>query len=129
MSNAELKRRLRRAALIVLLLGLASAALIYAFADEAPEAALGYVIVNGSAYPMSASDSKIYRREIQQFGGKAALLFDDLRRWFVQLWRGKALARTVAWISVLLALGLYALAGALGPDAGGDSTKQADRPG
>ena len=131
MSNAELKQRLRFFAFIVLLAGLCGALLIHLFAADVPDDSLGYVIVNGMAYPLAAGDSKKYRREVERFGGRAALAFDDFGRWFGDLWRGKTLAKTVAWISILLSLGVYVFANTLGPDppssAGGDEGER-DKP-
>jgi hypothetical protein len=131
MSNAELKRRLRLSCLIILVAGLCSAMLIYLLAEDIPDDSLGYVVVNGTVYPLATRDSKKYRREVQRFGGKAALLFDDFNRWFAERWQGKALATTVAWISVLLALGIYLFANSLAPDArpDGEDTCERDRPG
>jgi len=121
MSNAELKKRLRLSCLVILLAGLCGALLIYLLAEDTPDASLGYVVVNGAVYPLATRDSKKYRREVQRFGGKAAVAFDDFGRWFGELWRGKILAKTVAWISVLLALGIYLFANTLRPDAPSES--------
>ena len=131
MSNAELKRRLRLACIVILAAGLCGAMLIYRFAADVPDDALGYVVVNGTVYPVATSDSRQYRREVERFGGKAALLFDDFDRWFAQLWRGKALAKTVAWISILLSLGIYLFASSLQPDArpDGEDTRERDESG
>jgi hypothetical protein len=117
MSNAELKKRLRLSCLVILLAGLCGALLIYLVAEETPDDSLGYAVVNGTVYPLATRDSKKYRREVERFGGKAALVFDDFNRWFGELWRGKTLAKTVAWISVLLAVGIYLFANTLRPDA------------
>jgi hypothetical protein len=131
MNNAELKKRLRLSCLVILVAGLCSAMLIYLLAEDVPDDSLGYVVANGTVYPLSTSDSKKYRREIQRFGGKAALVFDDFNRWFVELWQGKTLAKTVAWISILLSLGIYLFANSLGPDARADSpdARERDKPG
>ena len=131
MNNAELKKRLRLSCLIILVAGLCSAMLIYLVAEDVPDDSLGYVMVNGTVYPLATSDSKKYRREVQRFGGKAALLFDDFNRWFAELWQGKALGTTVAWISILLSLAIYLIANALGPDARSDSqdSRERDDPG
>jgi hypothetical protein len=126
MSNAELKRRLRLSCLLILVVGLCGAMLIYLLAEDVPDASLGYSVVNGTVYPLSTRDSKIYRREVQRFGGKAALLFDDINRWFAELWQGKALAGTVAWISILISLGLYLFANILAPDARSDGKDNRD---
>lgn len=116
MNNAELRKLLHRGCFIVLAVGLCSALLIYLLAEDVPDDSLGYVVASGTLYPLSTRDSKTYRREIQRFGGKAALAFDDFSRWFAELWRGKTLAKTVACISILLSLGIYLFARALGPD-------------
>jgi len=131
MSNSELKRRLRLACLAVLVAGLCAALLIYAVAGDVQDDSLGYVVVNGAVYPLSTRDSKTYRREVQRFGGKAALAFDDFSRWFAALWQGKRLAATVAWLSVLVALGLYLFANSVAPDAGSQRppTRERDGPG
>jgi hypothetical protein len=131
MSNAELKQRLRVICLVILAAGLCGAMLIYLLADDIPDDSLGYVIVNGTVYPLATRDSKKYRREVERLGGKAALAFDDFNRWFTQLWQGKTLAKTVAWISILLSLGIYLFANALQPDARSDSqeVREPDKPG
>lgn len=127
MSNAELKQRLRLSCLIVLLAGLGAAMLIYVFAEDIPDDSLGYVIVSGTVHPLATRDSKKYRREVERFGGKAALLFDDFNGWVAQLWQGKTLAKTVAWISVLLSLGIYLFANSLRPDPPSDSQDASER--
>jgi hypothetical protein len=131
MSNAELKRRLRLGGLVILLAGLCGGSLIYLLADDVPDASLGYTVANGVVYPLSTGDSKKYRREVERFGGKAALLFDDFGRWFGELWRGKMLGKTVAWLSVLFSLGTYLFANSLRADAPHDKAaeREPDGPG
>ena len=131
MSNAELKKRLRLSCLIILVAGLCGAMLIYVLAEDIPDDSLGYVSVNGTLYPLATRDSKKYRREVERFGGKAALAFDDFNHWFAELWQGKTLAKTVAWISILLSLGIYLFANSLGPDAqpGSEDARKRDKPG
>jgi hypothetical protein len=92
------------------------ALLIYVSADDAPADAFGYLIVDGVAYPTAGTRSKTYIRDLERFGGKSAVLFDEINRWFAGLWQGKALAKTVAWISVSLSLGLFLFARWLRPD-------------
>ena len=101
----------------MLAIGLASAVLIYVTAEEAPETGAGYVIVEGQSYVIPYSASRTYNRDLERFGGKAAVLFDELNRWFAGLWRGKALATTVASISVFVALVLFAAAKLEPPDS------------
>jgi hypothetical protein len=100
------------AALLVLVSGLLGGGAIYFTAgDPEPDA---YIIVGDTAYAYDPTTSKTYVREIERFGGKAALLFDDFNRWFASLWRGKALGITIAWISAAAALLLYWIAKARG---------------
>ncbi len=86
-------------ALIVLVVGLASAGIVYLTADEADSAAMEQIY-----------GSKQYQRQLRQFGGKASVVFDDLWRWFDARWRGKQLGLTIGWISVAVALALYLVA-------------------
>jgi hypothetical protein len=127
MSNAELKKRLRLSSLIILVAGLCGAMLIYLLAEDIPDDSLGNVIVNGVVYPLATRDSKKYRHEVERFGGKASLLFDDLSRWFAERWQGKTLGTTLAWISILVSLGIYLFANSLGPDARSDSRDARER--
>jgi hypothetical protein len=128
MTNLELKRRLRLSGLIILLVGLSAALFLYHFGVDVPDDTLGYMVVNGTAYPLSTSDSKRYRHDLERFGGKTAVMFDDFNRWFTQLWQGKALGTTIAWISALVALGLFLFAQSL-PDAVPDSQDPGGRDG
>jgi hypothetical protein len=84
----------------VLVAGLCSAVLIHVTAGDAPESAAVHEMVN----------SKPYQHELRRFGGKAAVLFDELNRWFDGLWQGKTLAFTVAWISIFISLGVFLFA-------------------
>jgi len=96
------RTRLFLAAAIVLVAGLSSAAAIYLVADDEPEST-SYVIVGDAAYPVDPTRTKTYVRQLERFGGKAAVLFDDFNRWFAGLWQGKALGVTVGWISIATA--------------------------
>jgi hypothetical protein len=109
-SNAQLKLRLYRACLLVLAAGLCAAALAFALVPEATEEGVDYVVVDGVAYPVDQRRTKPYARTRERFGGKAALLFDDLNRWFAGLWRGKALALTIACLSTGVAIAMYLFA-------------------
>jgi hypothetical protein len=96
------------AAAIVLVLGLLSGGVIYLVAEDDSESA-SYVIVGDAAYPVDPTRTKTYVRQLERFGGKAAVLFDDFNRWFAARWEGKALGITVAWLSVFVALLLVAI--------------------
>jgi hypothetical protein len=111
MSNAQLKARLYLACLLVLAAGLCSAALIYVTAtEEEADSGGNYIVVDGVAHPVAPQLSKRYVRTLEQFGGKAAVLFDEIDRWFSGLWHGRALAATVACLSTVVAAALFLFA-------------------
>lgn len=91
---------LKLASFLVLVIGLGIAAGIYFFAPERDE--------NMAMYEIAAS--KQYARTLQQFGGRQAVLFDEMQTWFGSLWRGKQLGVTIGWISIGAAVILYVAA-------------------
>jgi hypothetical protein len=93
----------------VLVAGLLSAATIYLVADD-EATATAYVIVGDVAYPVDPTRTKTYVRQLERFGGKAAVLFDEFNRWFAGLWQGKALGVTIGWISVAAAVVIFWIA-------------------
>ena len=92
---------------IILLVGLGSAIYIYQTAEDDLSSALGYEIVGGSAYPIMPQDSKIYRHDLELYGGKAAVLADEFTRWIAGLWHGKSLAYTLAFITFIISFGFF----------------------
>jgi hypothetical protein len=76
-------------------------------------------LVDGSSYSVPLNTNKLYVRDVQRFGGKAALLFDDLGRWFAERWQGRALAGTILWISIIVSLAVCLVARYLYPDEPG----------
>jgi hypothetical protein len=125
------QKRLYLIGALLLVLGLGSAALIYSNAEDNADLALGYDMVNGVAYPISAKDSKAFQRDVRLYGGKFALLSDELFDWFGSLWRGRRLAFTVAALSVLSSAGLVFVANALRADTDSDvsGTSNSDQSG
>jgi hypothetical protein len=114
--SALSRMRLYVVALAVLGLGMGAALLIYSNADDAPVDAIGYIVVDGMKYPIAAGDSKRYQRDLEMFGGKASVLFDEFTRWFARIWQGKTLGLTLAALSAIVALALFILARVLPPD-------------
>jgi hypothetical protein len=111
------RRILHLAAMAILALGLGAATAIYLLADDTDDSSDNQtILVNGVTYSVPASATKLYVRDLQRFGGKAALVFDDLNRWFSGLWRGRALAGTILWISVIASLAVLLAARYLFPD-------------
>ena len=94
------RTRLRLSALVILALGLASALGIYLAANDAP----------ASAALAEMHGSKPYVHQLERFGGKAAVMFDQFNRWFAGLWEGRQLGITVAWITVVVAGGIFSVA-------------------
>jgi hypothetical protein len=92
---------------MILVAGLGSAILIYQTAQNYSGGVLGYEEGGGSVYPVMPEDSKKYLRDLQLYGGKANVLMDEFRRWFVGLWHGKSLAFTVACISIFVSFGVF----------------------
>lgn len=115
LSNARLKARLTLAAVLLLVAGLTSGMLIHAFADETPPDAIGYIVVDGMKYPIAPNQSKRYVRDLERFGGKASVVFDEFDRWFAGLWRGKTLGITLG-LSALVSAVLFGFAASLPPD-------------
>jgi hypothetical protein len=110
--SARLRRRLYAACVLVLAAGLSCAGWIYARAGDGPDLSGAYqiIVVNGVPQAIAPNESKAYVRDLQRYGGRMAVVFDDINRWFAGLWHGKSLALTVAFLSVLLSLILYFVA-------------------
>ena len=104
---------------IILLIGLGSAIIIYLTADNDSVSVTGYEIVNGELYP--SVPSKKYEHDLEQFGGKSAVLANDFRYWFVGLWHGKSLAVTVAVIAIIASGGIFFVANNLPIDDESDN--------
>ena len=81
------------AGVAVLVAGLVSAALIYAFATDDADAEAAAEI----------SSSRAYQHNLELMGGKFALLSTEFDDWFASLWRGRPLAYTVAVLSIAVA--------------------------
>ena len=84
----------------MLVLGLASALGIYLAADDAPP----------SAALAEMHGSKPYVHQLERFGGKAAVLFDQFNRWFSGLWEGRQLGITLACITIVVAAAMLVAA-------------------
>lgn len=110
------RKRLYLGSALILVIGLCAAAAVYLTAGDDANGAVRYEVIDGVAYPVAPEDSKAYQRELERFGGKANVLAVELTRWFAGLWRGKALAYTLAAVSVAVSLALYVWARILEPE-------------
>jgi len=97
---ANRKTRLYLIGAIVLLVGLGTALLLYLTCEEVPD--------NDGVYQIH--HSKGYQRDLQLMGGQMYLLEDDISLWFEGLWQGRALAHTVASITLFLSFGCFLVA-------------------
>ena len=96
---------------IVLLVGLGSAFLVYRSAEIDLSTALGYEVgYDGSVYPIMPDDSKTYLRSLELYNGKAGVMMDQFRRWFIGLWHGKKLAFTLAFMTIFISIGFFYVA-------------------
>ncbi len=95
---------------VILIVGLTGSVLIYLTPEKQQNNVLGYEEGNGSAYPIRPEDSKLYQRDLELYGGKASLLADQFRRWFIGLWHGRSLAYTAAFMVVLVSFGFFYVA-------------------
>jgi hypothetical protein len=107
-----MRKRLYAACVLVLVAGLGCAAWIYSRVSDDPDISGAYqiIVVNGVPTPIAPNESKAYMRDLQRYGGKMAVIFDDIGRWWDGLWHGKSLALTVAFLTVLASLALYFVA-------------------
>ncbi len=96
-------RRLCGIGVLVLVAGLALAALVFLAAAGEERDVLGYEFADGASYAVTASDSKMYRHELERFGGKAAVLADDLNRWLSSWTHGRRLALVIALAALAVA--------------------------
>ena len=99
---------MRLFALVILIIGLVAGAAIYFYADETQ--AQAYIIVGDTVYPVDPASSKTYQRQLQRYGGKMAVMFDDINRWIAARFEGKQLGITIAAASVAAALVVFAVA-------------------
>jgi hypothetical protein len=116
-SRLPASTRLRVCALLILLLGMGTAAVLYATSPGDDEAAPGdgssYFMEGGTSYTLAPSDSRSYRRSLEYFGGKSAVEMTELREWFAGLWHGTPLAIIIACLTLLASGGCLYLAESL----------------
>jgi hypothetical protein len=92
---------------IILLVGLGSAALIYQRAGNNPYGASGYEGADGNIYSIMPENSKLYRHNLEVYGGKFSVIMDDFRRWLVGLTQGKSLAVIIGCTTIIIAFGFF----------------------
>lgn len=106
-STADRQKRLYVISVLLLVIGLASSVMIFLATDSEQDSDSGYEIVGGHIYPSMNERSKKYMHDLELYGGKAAVIGDELNRWFDGLWQGRSLAYTVACITLVASLGVF----------------------
>jgi hypothetical protein len=119
-----LRKKLYAACALVLVAGLACAGWIYRTAEDGQDLSGAYqiIVVDGVPQTITQGESKAYVRDLRRYGGKTAVLFDEIDRWFMGLWRGKSLALTVAFLTFVVSCGLFLVATSLPGDIIGPSS-------
>ena len=88
---------------IILLVGLGSSVLLYQSVGNEPYGALDF------------ENSKLYRHNLEVYGGKFSVIMDDFRRWFLGLWQGRSLALIIACTTLIISFGVFYAANHLAP--------------
>lgn len=98
--NTDIRTRLVFVSAFVLLLGMGCAVFIYLFAvpEDESDSVFGYKSVGG----VKPEDTKIYRHQVELYGGKAALMAVSFNHWFAGLWQGRRLAFTVIFFTLVI---------------------------
>ena len=94
------RRRINRISALLLFLGLASALVISVLADRPDD----------SPFRSDPRAEKRYLRDLRTIGGKGNEVAAEFQDWFAAQWRGQALARTVALLTVAVTLAYRFLA-------------------
>jgi hypothetical protein len=84
----------------VLLVGLASAGLVYVFAGDDRDSDAAREIASG----------RMYEHNLEMIGGKLNVYLVQFNDWFASLWHGTSLAYTIAVLSVAIALACFWIA-------------------
>ena len=116
--NARRQSRFNLIGTLVLVIGLAASAWIFVTAGDDASDVIGYQIVDGKSYPVTTADSKIYRHDLERFGGKAAIFADDLTRWLSSLWHGRRLALILAVLTIAVSFACFRAAERTSPGMG-----------
>ena len=103
-------KRLYLVGTIILLAGLVSDVMVYVNPSSDDDETAEYEVVGKNVYPGMQLKSKKYVHDLEMYGGKAAVLADELNRWFEDLWHGRTLAYTIAVLSIVTSLSLFAVA-------------------
>jgi hypothetical protein len=99
---------------VILIIGLSSSVLIYQRAEKSTYDVLGY------------ENSKLYRHNLEVYGGKFSVIMDDFSRWFAGLMHGKSLAFIIASTTIIIFSGFYYVANHLRQGSRADARNEND---
>ena len=103
-----MRTRLLICSVLVAVIGLSSALVIYLTAGEdSRDEGFQTVVVDGKTFRIPLASTKMYQRDLRRYGGEAAVLFDDINRWFAALFRGRSLAIITACVTAFVSVGLF----------------------
>jgi hypothetical protein len=108
---------------MIIVAGLGSSFLIYQMARNDTYGASDYEADNRGILSITPENSKLYRHNLEIYGGKFAIIMDDFRRWFVGLWYGKSLAFIIACTTVIISFILFYKANFVVPNSTSDGYK------
>ncbi len=97
MTNASPPLRRRVVTGSILAVGWIAAVVVYATASPVADDPDVYDIEH----------SKRYLRQLEMIGGKAAVFTSELNEWVASLWHGRALAYTIAVLTIAVAIGYW----------------------
>jgi len=112
LSHNNNARLWRVASGFILVFGLLAAAIVYLTTPQIGADSSNHAL-GTAAYSIVPRDSKQYFSDVQNVGGKTALLADDLNWWLADLWHGRRLAYTMAALSMIFALTCFVTGHAL----------------
>jgi hypothetical protein len=99
---------------IILVVGLGSSVLIYQGVGNNPYGGLDF------------ENSRLYRHNLEVYGGKLNVIMDDFIRWFLDLWQGKSLAFIIACTTIIVSFGFFYAANRLSPRSRPDAPNEND---
>ncbi|MCE5312786.1 MAG: hypothetical protein LLF86_06515 [Nitrospiraceae bacterium] len=112
------RKRLHLIMIIILLAGLAGSVSVYLATDD----------TSGDSYEFKPEDSRMFRHNLEVYGGKTSVAVSDFMVWFSELWHGRQLAYTIAFITAALCILIFLAARYLviDHDEGGHDVSHSD---
>ena len=109
--------RYKLVTILMLCVGLGSAVVIYLTAAGPDEISM----------VDEFEESKRFAHDLELYGGKANVLANKFSHWFEGLWHGQSLAFTVAFLTVVMAVGYFFVASRLAAHAAAEAADEQSR--